>query len=82
MRRDRGAGPGRRGPGRILTADVDPAEVARGKFDFDVVGHYARPDVFRLDVDEEPRRPVDYDPRDPDREEAPGPGSEDGGSDG
>jgi nitrilase len=30
-----------------LFADLDLAEVARGKFDFDVVGHYARPDVFQ-----------------------------------
>lgn len=36
----------------ILTATLDPAEIARGKFDFDVAGHYARPDVFRLQVDE------------------------------
>jgi nitrilase len=34
----------------ILTADLDLDEIARGKFDFDVVGHYARPDVFRLVV--------------------------------
>ena len=27
----------------ILTADLDLAEIARGKFDFDVAGHYARP---------------------------------------
>jgi len=41
-----------------LTAEVDPAEIARGKFDFDVVGHYARPDVFRLIVNERPQPPV------------------------
>ena len=38
----------------ILTADLDLDEVARGKFDFDVVGHYARPDVFRLIVNTAP----------------------------
>ena len=37
----------------ILCAELDLAEVARAKFDFDVVGHYARPDVFRLTVNEE-----------------------------
>jgi nitrilase len=39
----------------ILTADLDMGEIARGKFDFDVVGHYARPDVFRLLVNEQPQ---------------------------
>jgi nitrilase len=29
-----------------LLADLDLAEVVRARFDFDVVGHYARPDVF------------------------------------
>jgi nitrilase len=36
----------------ILTADLDPGEIAEGKFDLDVVGHYARPDIFRLAVSE------------------------------
>jgi nitrilase len=36
----------------LLTADLDLGDLARGKYDFDVVGHYARPDVFRLEVNE------------------------------
>jgi nitrilase len=39
----------------ILTADLDLDDIARGKYDFDAVGHYARPDVFRLLVDESPK---------------------------
>ena len=35
----------------ILMADLDFKEIARGKFDLDVAGHYARPDVFSLNVD-------------------------------
>ena len=42
----------------ILTANLDLGEIARGKFDFDVVGHYARPDVFQLHVNERPQRTV------------------------
>ena len=42
----------------ILVADLDLAEVARGKFDLDVVGHYARPDVFQLIIREQPTPPV------------------------
>jgi nitrilase len=44
----------------VLLADLCMADVARGKFDFDVVGHYARPDVFNLRVDERPRPPVSF----------------------
>jgi nitrilase len=36
----------------VLRAEVDPGEIAEGKFDLDVCGHYARPDIFRLDVNE------------------------------
>jgi nitrilase len=42
----------------ILTADLDLGDIGRGKFDFDVVGHYARPDVFRLTVNDAPAVPV------------------------
>lgn len=42
----------------LLTADLDRADLARAKFDFDVVGHYARPDVFRLEVNRQPMKPV------------------------
>ena len=44
----------------ILTADLDLADVVRGKFDFDVTGHYARPDVFRLLVNEAPAPAVSF----------------------
>jgi nitrilase len=42
----------------ILYADLDLDEVARAKYDFDVVGHYARPDLFHLEVNEQPQEPV------------------------
>lgn len=51
------AGPDFDGP-TILTADLDLNQITRGKYDFDVVGHYARPDVFRLHVNERPAPPV------------------------
>ena len=44
----------------ILTADLDLGDIGRGKFDFDVAGHYARPDVFQLTVNEAPATPVVY----------------------
>jgi nitrilase len=44
----------------ILSADIDLAEIARARMDFDAVGHYARPDVFQLIVDETSRTPVAF----------------------
>jgi nitrilase len=48
----------------ILVANLDRADLARAKFDFDVVGHYSRPDVFRLEVNEQPRKSVIFGSRD------------------
>jgi nitrilase len=42
----------------ILVADLDMGEIMRGRYDFDPVGHYARPDVFSLSVDERPKQAV------------------------
>lgn len=42
----------------ILTAEIDLDEIVRGKYDLDVVGHYARPDVFQLRVNEAVQAPV------------------------
>ncbi|MCK0113606.1 carbon-nitrogen hydrolase family protein [Ornithinimicrobium sp. F0845] len=44
----------------ILVADLDLADRTRSHLDLDVVGHYARPDVFRLQVDDRPREPVTF----------------------
>ena len=44
----------------ILYAELDMAEIAQSKFDFDVTGHYARPDVFQLSVNEKPQMPVNF----------------------
>ena len=39
----------------VLCADVDLGAIVRGQYDLDVSGHYARPDVFSLKVDETER---------------------------
>ena len=37
----------------ILYAELDRSEIIRSKIDFDVVGHYSRPDVFQLTINEQ-----------------------------
>jgi len=54
------AGPDRGGE-TILTAELDLGEITRSTFDFDPVGHYARPDVFTLTVDEQRKHSVIFD---------------------
>jgi nitrilase len=44
----------------VLAADLDRSDLARAKFDFDVVGHYSRPDVFRLEVNERAMKSVEF----------------------
>lgn len=44
----------------ILTADLDLNRIPEGKYDLDVAGHYARPDVFRLIVNERPAPPAEF----------------------
>jgi len=34
----------------ILYADIDQSEIIKSKMDFDVIGHYARPDIFEFKV--------------------------------
>jgi len=64
------AGPNTEGES-VLIAEIDRAQIIRGKFDLDVVGHYARPDIFRLHVDERSKQPVTIDVTDsPGREES------------
>ncbi|WJQ80959.1 carbon-nitrogen hydrolase family protein [Brevibacillus brevis] len=44
----------------ILYADLDIRDIAYSQFDFDVVGHYSRPDVFTLLVNEEKKENVKW----------------------
>ncbi len=45
----------------LLQADIDAAQVAVARRTLDVAGHYARPDVFTLQVDTREQRPVHFD---------------------
>ncbi|XP_023520715.1 bifunctional nitrilase/nitrile hydratase NIT4A [Cucurbita pepo subsp. pepo] len=44
----------------LISADLDLGDIARAKFDFDVVGHYARPEVLSLVVRDHPTTPVTF----------------------
>jgi nitrilase len=44
----------------IRLADLDRRVLARGKYDLDVTGHYARPDIFKLTINTRPLLPVDF----------------------
>lgn len=42
----------------ILTAEIELDDLLGARLDFDPIGHYARPDLFSLRVDEAPKLPV------------------------
>jgi hypothetical protein len=46
----------------IGIAELDRRLIARAKFDLDVAGHYARPDVFRLTVNSGELTSVEFQP--------------------
>ncbi|MBI1392107.1 MAG: nitrilase [Alphaproteobacteria bacterium] len=50
------------GPARdcetILTAELDLDDITRARMDFDAAGHYARPDVFKLVVNDKVQAPT------------------------
>ena len=42
----------------VVTAEIDPATVAEYRLTLDTAGHYARPDIFQLNIDTRARRSV------------------------
>jgi nitrilase len=44
----------------LLISTIDLRDIASSQFDFDVVGHYSRPDVFQLTVNEEKKENVKW----------------------
>jgi len=47
-----------RGEEGILYAEIDRERVGRARRNLDIVGHYARPDIFQLHVNSAPQSPV------------------------
>ncbi|WP_017727852.1 carbon-nitrogen hydrolase family protein [Halalkalibacterium ligniniphilum] len=48
------------GKEEMLIADLNIQDIAYSQFDFDVVGHYSRPDVFQLLVNEDKKESVKW----------------------
>jgi nitrilase len=44
----------------ILSADMDLERIGMARRSLDVVGHYARPDIFQLHVNRKPLKPVEF----------------------
>ncbi|QZI73423.1 carbon-nitrogen hydrolase family protein [Pseudomonas protegens] len=48
------------GSAGLISAEIDTADLVQARYDYDVVGHYARADVFELSVDQRPRSGVRF----------------------
>lgn len=46
------------GEEKIIYGDIDLGKIVEAQFDFDVVGHYSRPDIFQLVVNEKKQENV------------------------
>jgi len=44
----------------LITASIDVSDLVKARYDFDVVGHYSRPDIFSLKVDERAKKSVEF----------------------
>lgn len=42
----------------VVSAEIDLDDIIKARYDMDPVGHYSRPDIFKLSVDERERPPV------------------------
>ncbi len=42
----------------IIYSEINLDDIIQGKYDFDVVGHYSRPDIFKLKVNKKSKKPV------------------------
>lgn len=42
----------------LISASIDLDDIIKARYDMDPVGHYSRPDIFKLTVDEKERPPV------------------------
>ncbi len=62
----------------IRLAELDRRMIAKGKYDLDVVGHYARPDIFQLTVDTSVRNAIVFENREVHQRETTSVSAEDG----
>ncbi|MGA9574877.1 MAG: carbon-nitrogen hydrolase family protein [Lysobacterales bacterium] len=42
----------------LISAEIDLDDIIKARYDMDPTGHYSRPDIFKLTIDEEERPPV------------------------